>query len=319
MSKVWGVFTSSVKRWSPAGNRLLLMGVALSLAACNQAPKPSLQTYASPGEAGEGLLSAAKTGDLNAVQAIFGKDSKDVLFSGDIVQDKATVGSFVTGYEQMHRWRSMADGTQTLLIGAQNFAFPLPLKKNDQGQWFFDTVAGKEEIVRRRIGRNELAVIDICQALGDAQTDYHSRRLADGSTNQYAVKFISDAGKQNGLYWESAQDQPRSPLGPMLVYATSEGYSVKPNAHVPFHGYYFRMLQGQGANAPGGARDYVVDGRNVGGFAFVAYPAEYGNSGIMTFTVDQDGVILQKNLGQTTVATASAMSSFNPDSSWKTL
>ena len=174
------------------------------------------------------------------------------------MQDKATVGAFVTGYEQMHRWRKMPDGSQVLLIGAQNFPFPIPLKKNDRGQWFFDTAAGREEILRRRIGRNELAVIDVCGALADAQADYYSRRHADGSTKQFALKFISDPGKQNGLYWESPDGQPKSPLGPLLAYATNEGYSAKPASHQPFHGYYFRMLTRQGSHAPGGAKDYVV-------------------------------------------------------------
>ena len=170
--------------------------------------------------------------------------------------------------------------------------------------------------MRRRIGRNELAVIDVCGALADAQADYYSRRHDDGSTKQFALKFISDPGKQNGLYWESPDGQPKSPLGPLLAYATAEGYSAKPDAHQPFHGYYFRMLTRQGSNAPGGAKDYVVDGKMVGGFAFVAYPAEYGNSGVMTFIMNQDGVLLQKDLGKTTTETASAMTEFNPDASW---
>ena len=216
----------------------------------------------------------------------------------------------------MHRWRKMPDGSQILLIGADNFPFPIPLKKNDSGQWVFDTAAGKEEILRRRIGRNELSVIDVCGALADAQADYYSRRHDDGSTKQFALKFISDPGKQNGLYWESPDGQPKSPLGPLLAYATSEGYTVKPNAHQPFHGYYFHMLTSQGSNAPSGAKNYVVDGKMVGGFAFVAYPAEYGNSGMMTFIMNQDGLFLQKDLGKNTAETASAMTEFNPDASW---
>jgi hypothetical protein len=295
---------------------LMLLVLIICLAGCRNADKPSITAFSSPDEAGKGLLNAAKAGDPNAVLTIFGPDSKDIISSGDTVQDKAAVGAFVTGYEQMHRWRKMPDGSQVLLIGAQNFPFPIPLKKNDSGQWVFDVAAGKEEILRRRIGRNELAVIDVCGALADAQADYYSRPQADGSTKQFALKFISDPGKQNGLYWESQEGQPKSPLGPLLVYATSEGYSVKPDAHQPFHGYYFRMLSKQGSNAPGGAKDYVVNGKMAGGFAFVAYPAEYGNSGVMTFIMNQDGVLLQKDLGKTTAETASAMAEFNPDSSW---
>jgi Protein of unknown function (DUF2950) len=300
----------SIKTW------LMLLALIVCFAGCKKAETSSSTTFASPDDAGNRLLSAAKTGDLNRVQAVFGTDSKDLISSGDEVQDKATVGLFVAGYEQMHRWRKMPDGSEVLLIGAVNFAFPIPLKKNDAGQWFFDIAAGKDEILRRRIGRNELEVIDVCGTLADAQADYYSRRNADGSTKQYALKFISDPGKQNGLYWESAEGQPKSPLGPLLAYATNEGYSVKPSSHQPFHGYYYRMLTKQGSNAPSGAKDYVVDGKMVGGFAFVAYPAEYGNSGVMTFIMNQDGLFLQKDLGKNTAETASAMTEFNPDASW---
>ena len=293
---------------------LMLLALIVVLSGCKKAEEPSQTTFASPDDAGNGLLSAVKTGDINAVLPIFGADSKDVISSGDPVQDKAVVGAFVAGYGQMHRWRMMPDGSEILLIGADNFPFPIPLKKNAAGQWFFDTAAGKDEILRRRIGRNELAAIDTFDALGDAQADYYSR--VQGGTKQYAVKFISDPGTQDGLYWESPAGQPKSPLGPLLAFATAEGYSAKPAAHQPFHGYYYRMLTKQGSNAPGGARDYMVNGKMVGGFAFVAYPAEYRNSGVMTFMMSQDGVLVQKDLGKDTEATASAITEFNPDSSW---
>jgi hypothetical protein len=296
---------------------LMLLACTIFLAACNQAEKPAFKTFASPDDAANGLVEAAKSGDQNALLAIFGTDSKEVISSGDAVQDKATAGAFVTGYEQMHRWRKMPDGSQILLIGAENFPFPIPLKTNDHSQWFFDTAAGRDEILRRRIGRNELSVIDVCQAIVDAQAEYFSQPHDGESKKQFALKFISDTGKQNGLYWESPQGQPKSPLGPMLAYATAEGYSAKPNSHVPFHGYYFRMLTRQGSQAPGGAKDYVINGKMVGGFAFVAYPAEYGNSGVMTFIINQDGVLLQKDLGKTTTDAASAINEFNPDASWK--
>jgi len=296
---------------------LLAMAILLSLAACSKHEKPLYRVFASPEEAGNVLLEAAKAGDQNAVLAIFGPGSKEIIFSGDAVQDKNVVDAFVASYGVMHRWRRMADGAQTLLVGADNFAFPIPLKKNGAGQWYFDLAAGKDEILARRIGRDELAVIDICGALADAQAEYFSQRHADGSTKQYAPKFTSDTGKQNGLYWESPEGQPKSPLGPTVALATTEGYSVKPDSHLPFHGYYFRMLNRQGSNAPGGAKNYVVDGKMTGGFAFVAYPAEYGNSGVMTFIINQDGVLLQKDLGKTTTEIAKAMSEFNPDTNWR--
>ena len=189
-------------------------------------------------------------------------------------------------------------------------------KKDASGQRFFDTAAGKDEILSRRIGRNELAVIDICGAPADAQVEYSSRGHDGGSAKQFAVKFISDPGKQNGLYWESPEGQPRSPLWPMAAFAADEGYTVKADSHAAFHGYHFRILKKQGTNAPSGAKDYVVDGKMVGGFAFVAYPAEYGNSGVMTFIINQDGVLLQKDLGKTTSETATAMTEFDPDNTW---
>jgi hypothetical protein len=296
--------------------RWLLLLFVIFLAACHKSENTSSRTFLSPNDAGNQLLKAAKSGDQNAVLAIFGAGSKDVIFSGDTVQDKSAVEAFVAAYSQMHRWREMPDMSQILLIGADNFAFPIPLKKNDDGRWFFDTAAGKDEILRRRIGRNELAVIEICDALADAQAQYFSQYHDGGSTKQYALKFISDVGKQNGLYWESSAGQPQSPLGPLVAFATTEGYRAKPDSHVPFHGYYFHMLSGQGSHASDGAKDYVVDGKMVGGFGFIAYPAEYGNSGVMTFSINQDGVLFQKDLGKTTAETASTMSQFDPDAGW---
>jgi hypothetical protein len=297
-------------------NWLVLLALMVSFAACKQQEKPLFKTFSSSDDAGNQLIDAAKSGDQNAVLAIFGANSKDVLLSGDPVQDKATLNAFVNGYGVMHRWRKMPDGTQILLVGADNFPFPIPLKQSAGGLWFFDTAAGKDEILRRRIGRNELAVIEVCGALADAQAEYFSQVHADGSSKQYALKFISDPGKQNGLYWASQQGQPASPLGPLAAFATQEGYTTKPNSHQPFHGYYFHMMNRQGSQAPGGAKDYVVGNKMVGGFAFVAYPAEYRNSGVMTFMINQDGVLLQKDLGKNTADIASAMSEFNPDASW---
>jgi hypothetical protein len=297
---------------------LPLLPLIIVLAACNKSNKPSFRVFASPEDASTALLEAAKSGDQNAALAIFGPESKEIIFSGDAVQDKAAIDKFNEAYGVMHRWRKMPDGTQVLLIGADNFPFPIPLKKSDGGQWFFDTAAGKEEILTRRIGRNELAVIEVCWAMADAQAEYFSQPHDGGNTRQFALKFISDTGKQDGLYWESPEGQPKSPLGPLVAFATTEGYSAKADAHThtPFHGYYFHMLTRQGVHAPGGAKDYLVNGKMVGGFAFVAYPAEYGNSGIMTFIINKDGVLLQKDLGTTTTQTATAMSEFDPDTSW---
>jgi Protein of unknown function (DUF2950) len=296
--------------------RLLLLALIISFAACSKPEKPSARVFTSPDDASNALVTAVKSGDQNGVLAIFGPDSKEIIFSGDPVQDKNIGNAFVAGYDVMHRWRRMPDGGQILLVGADNFPFPIPLRKNDGGQWFFDTAAGKDEILNRRIGRNELAIIEVCGAVADAEAEYFSQLHDGATTKQYALKFISDPGKQNGLYWKSPEGQPESPLGPLAAFATSEGYSAKADAHTAFHGYYFHMLKGQGNNAPGGAKDYVVDGKMLGGFAFVAYPAEYGNSGVMTFIINQDGVLLQKDLGKTTTEIATAMTEFNPDASW---
>ncbi len=295
----------------------LLLALIISLAACRKPDQFSVRVFASPDDASNALLAAVKAGDRNALLAIFGQDSRNIIFSGDAVQDKNVGNAFAAEYGAMHRWRKLADGGQTLLVGADNFPFPIPLKKNGDGQWFFDTAAGKDEILSRRIGRNELAIIDVCRAVADAQAEYFSQPHDGEATNQYAMKFISDPGKQNGLYWKSPEGQPESPLGPLAAFASSEGYSAKPDAHTPFHGYYFHMLKGQSDKAQGGAKDYVVNGKMTGGFAFVAYPAEYGNSGVMTFIINQDGVLLQKDLGKTTTETATAMSLFDPAPGWK--
>jgi hypothetical protein len=271
-------------------------------------------TFASPEEAGKALVEAAKSGDENAVLAVFGPSSKEIIYSGDATQDKKTAAAFVSAYQVMSRWRKIDDNNEMLIIGADNFTFPIPLKKDASGRWYFDTAAGKDEILARRIGRNEIAAIEVSQALGDAQHEYFSQSHDNMRRKQYALKFISDKGTHDGLYWDSAEGQPRSPLGPLVAFATGEGY--KAQSHQPFHGYYFRMMNRQGKNARGGAKDYVSGGKMVRGFAFVAYPAAYGNSGIMTFIINQNGVVYQKDLGKDTDRIGSKMRVFNPDKSW---
>jgi hypothetical protein len=295
---------------------ILVLGLIVLFIGCKAADKLPYKVFATPDDAANALVQAAKSGDENEVLAIFGPESKNFIYSGDAVQDKAAADAYVQGYGRMHRWRKMPDGSQVLLIGADNFPLPIPLRKTAAGQWYFDAGAGEEEILRRRVGRNELAVMDVCLALVDAQYEYNSKPRDDSKTKQFAQKFISDTGKQNGLYWESSNGQPPSPLGPLAAFATADGYTVKQDAHVPFHGYFFRILTKQTSNTPGGAKDYMVDGKMVGGFAFVAYPSDYGRSGIMTFIINQDGVLLQKDLGKTTRETATAMSAFDPDQSW---
>lgn len=294
--------------------QLLLLALLIPIASCHKSEQSSIKAFATPDDAAAAVIAAVKAGDQDTLLAIFGPDSKDLISSGDPVQDKNAGAAFVDRYGVMHRWRKIQDGSQVLVVGADNFPFPIPLKKNNDGQWYFDTAAGKDEILNRRVGRNELATIAACSTLVEAQAEYLSQK--HGGVKQYAQKFISDSGQQNGLYWPDAQGQPKSPLGPLAANATAEGYKADPNHHQPFHGYYFVMLDKQGPNAPGGAKDYLVNGKMTGGFAVVAYPAKYGDSGIMTFVVDKDGVILQKDLGPTTQEIASAMTAFDPDKTW---
>jgi len=294
--------------------QLLLLALVILIASCHKSEQSSIKAFATPDDAANAVITAIKAGDHDTLLAIFGPDSQDLISSGDPVQDKNAGAAFVDRYGVMHRWRKIQDGSQVLVVGADNFPFPIPLKKNNDGQWYFDTAAGKDEILNRRVGRNELATIAACSTLVEAQAEYLSQK--HGGVKQYAQKFISDSGQQNGLYWPEVQGQPKSPLGPLAANAATEGYKADPNHHQPFHGYYFVMLDKQGPNAPGGAKDYLVNGKMTGGFAVVAYPAKYGDSGIMTFVVDKDGVILQKDLGATTQEIASAMTAFDPDKTW---
>jgi len=290
----------------------------LPITACSKKESAAVEagpeTFASPQDAGKALVDAAKAQDQNQIIRIFGPEAKEILASGDPTENKEALSKFARSYSVMNRWRVLADGGQLLIVGADNNVFPIPLMKNAAGQWYFDTAAGKEEILSRRIGRNELNAISVCGAIVDAQARYFAQN--HGGSKQFAQKFISDPGQQNGLYWPEVQGQPRSPLGPMVAYATSEGYKVQPNRHQPYHGYYYVLLTKQGPGARGGAKDYIVNGNMTGGFAVLAYPAHYGDSGIMTFIVNQDGVLLQKDLGRTTDQVASAVTEFNPDKSW---
>lgn len=292
---------------------------ASSLVSCGKAESPKIEqkTFASPAEAGDAFLAAAKAGDQAGLLAIFGPDSNGVLFSGDAVKDKNSLQEFVAAYNQMHRWREIKVGGELLYVGADNFPFPIPLGKNPSGQWVFDTAAGKDEILARRIGKDELTAITACGAVATAQQTYFSQSHDGDKAKQYAQTFISDDGKQNGLYWPVAAGQPPSPLEDIRDFAKAAGYSNAGAKPQPFEGYYFRFLTKQGATAKGGAKDYLVNGHLTGGFALLAYPADYRNSGIMTFVVGTDGVVYQKDLGEKTADIASAITEYNPGDGWK--
>jgi hypothetical protein len=307
-------------------SRLRAMAVAftvfLPLVACNNnTSKPPAsseagpRTFATPEDAGSALVAAAKSDDRNVLLAIFGPGSKDLIFSGDDAQDKLTAERFTTAYQTMDRWRKQTDGSEVLIVGADNHAFPIPLKQNSEGQWYFDTAAGKDEILSRRIGDNELAAIDVMAAMADAQAQYLAQR--HGGVKQYAQKFISDEGKQDGLYWKSAEGEPKSPLGPLVGFASTEGFAPpQAGKQQPFHGYFYRMLTKQGSDAKGGTKDYIVNGKMTGGFAFIAYPEKYGDTGIATFIINQDGILYDKDLGNSTTETATSATGFNPGKTW---
>lgn len=278
--------------------------------------KTEQKTFASPTDAGAAFLDAAKSGDQGALLAIFGPDASGVLFSGDAVKDKDALQNFVAAYNQMHRWREIKVGGQMLYTGADNFPFPIPLGKNPSGQWVFDTAAGKDEILARRIGKDELTAIAACGVIGDAQQIYFSQ-IRDGDTvKQYTQKFVSDEGKQNGLYWPVAGGQPPSPLEDARDFAKALGYTNAGDKPQPFAGYYFRFLSKQGDKANGGAKDYLVNGKLTGGFAILAYPVDYRNSGIMTFILGKDGIVYQKDLGEKTTDVAAALTEYNPGDGW---
>ena len=296
-----------------------LFALAGALTACQQpeAPKPVQKTFASPDDAGAAFYQAAKAVDIPTLLLIFGPDSQNVLLSGDAVKDKNTLMGFVGSYDAMHRWRDIKAGGKFLYVGADNYAFPIPLGQNPSGQWYFDTAAGKDEILARRIGKDELTAIAACVAISNAQNEYFSKIRNGDTIKQYAQKFISDDGKQNGLYWPAAAGQPPSPFEAVRDFAKTAGYTNAGDKPQPFDGYLYRFLTKQGAGAKGGAKDYLVNGKLTGGFAAVAYPSEYRNSGIMTFIIAKDGIVYQKDLGEKTSALAESMTDYDPSDGWK--
>jgi len=297
---------------------LAFLGVSVLMARCASGQQQSAKTFASPGAAALALYDAAKTDDNAGLVAILGPGANDITHTGDEVADRNMRESFVNHYEQMHRVVVEPDGTATLYIGADNWPLPIPIVGDGHGGWRFDTESGKKEVLRRRVGKNENDVIETMHALVDAQLDYASRISGTSESKQYAMKFLSDEGQHNGLYWKAAAGEPQSPIGPLLVSAAKEGY-IKQNQPSPFHGYYYRILTKQGSKVKGGRRNYMVNGKLTRGFAFVAYPAQYSNSGVMTFMVNQSGVVYQKDLGEKTSEIAAAMEDYDPGKTWTTV
>jgi len=292
-----------------------IVALATLLFACFAADSAAQQrgqkTFSSPEEASKAVVAALQDNDEKAVLEILGPDATQIVSSGDPTEDAESHANFVRKYEEMHRFLKEPDGSVTLYIGAENWPTPIPLVMKGN-LWFFDTEPGKREILFRRIGRNEYSTIRICQELVAAQKEFYAMQH-----NEYSKQIYSDDGQHNGLYWEMSDGEPQSPIGPLVASAVAEGYiKGKGTPPTPYRGYFFHILTRQGKDAPGGAKSYIVKGKMTGGFAFVAYPAEYRSSGVMTFIVNQDGTVYQKDLGKKTEALGKSMHEYNPDSSW---
>jgi Protein of unknown function (DUF2950) len=296
----------------------LVVSSSLQATLLAQSTQPSAQnpssaaqqkTFAYPGQAIHILFAAAKAGDEAKLMELFGPDSKILISSGDPEEDRTDRQTFVEKYQQAHRLVKEPDHKLDLYIGAANWPFPIPLIE-EHGVWRFDTEVGKETILLRRIGKNELSAIETCHELVAAEEEHYAG-AHPGEAGQFAMRFVADNGEHNGLFHPVDHGQPE--IGPLLARAGTAGKGDQ----TPFRGYYFRILTKQGSHAPGGAKDYIVDGKMTGGFAFVAYPAEYRSTGVMTLMVNQDGTVYEKNLGEKTAEIAPAISTFDPDSSWK--
>jgi hypothetical protein len=300
-------------------HRYALVIISLCVAAgCRSTPveQPKSRTFNTPDEAVKALEAAVKADKVDDLLAIFGAEAREVVDTSDPQVAKRNRQVFAVAMRE--GWRLVDDGqAKTLIVGNESWPFPIPIV-NDGGKWRFDTAAGKEEVIARRIGRNELAVIQICRTYVAAQKLYAEHGHDGQPAKVYARAIQSDKGRQNGLYWATVKGQHRSPLGDLVAQASEEGIALdKRTQPAPFHGYYFKILTAQGTSAPGGARDYIVDNRMTGGFALVAWPAQYDATGVMTFIVNQDGIIHQKDLGPDTDAQVKAMTAYNPDSSWE--
>ena len=273
------------------------------------------QSFKTADAAVDALVSAARSNDRKALMEILGRGSSDIVSSGDPVADTASYQRFVSAYDAKHQLSMEGDNKAIMIIGQEDYPFPIPIVRED-GTWRFDTGAGREEIIYRRIGANELDTIQTSLAYVDAQNDYAEKDRTGAGKGVYAQHMVSSPGKKDGLYWPDVQGEDQSPLGELAAEAAKQGYRVGAG-RIPYHGYYYKILTKQGAAAPGGELDYVVNGKMIGGFALVAYPAQYRNSGVMTFIVNHNGQVYQKDLGPHTTAIAEKMTSFNPDKTWE--
>ena len=300
----------------PGSLRRVAWLCAVTIAATGLPTSYSLgqQAYPSPEDAAAGLAASVKTGTRSALLKVLGKDGGDIIESGDDVADAEARQRFLSAYETKHSIKAEGNKKATLILGTDDFPFPIPLVNYNTG-WEFDPAAGRREILYRRIGRNELDAIQTCLAFVDAQNEYAEKDRTGNGVGVYAQRIVSTPGKKDGLFWRDDGDP--SPLGELAAKASAEGYKTGGDQSAPYHGYYFRILTGQGSDAPGGALNYVVKGKMIGGFGLIAYPAEYGNSGVMTFVVNHAGTVYQKDLGKRTQAIAKRIYLFDPDQTWK--
>ncbi len=280
------------------------------------AQQPRQKTFSACEEASAALFDAVLQDDQTALLEILGPAAIEIISCGDDAEDRSSRHQFVEKYKEMHRLVRESDGTTTLYVGAENWPTPIPLAQKGN-RWYFDTVASRKEILFRRIGQNELETVAVCRELVVAQNEYHSEPRDGDPVRQYAPRFRSDDGKHNGLYWKISDGESESPVGPLLTLASGEDYAKETTQPRPFNGYYYRILTSQGRHAPGGEKKYLVQGKMTGGFAFVAYPAQYRSSGVMTFIVNQDGIVYQKDLGPRTTVRVKTMTQYAPDATWK--
>lgn len=313
---IWKLLDRGGAGWLKTAVCIAVGVIALSAASSGSfAASLTQKRFSSPEDAVKAMVTAVREHDEASLEAILGPGSRKLISSGDDVADKADREKFLSFYDQQNALVQESATTMVLQIGSDNWPLPIPLVKKGAA-WVFDIDKGKREILKRRIGRNELRVMDVLNAYVDAQHEYASRDCLGTGRVEFAQRLGSSEGKRDGLYWPAQESEEQSPLGPFVAQAAQEGYTAE-RILSPFHGYYFKILTGQGKDAPGGAYDYLVNGRMILGFALVAYPAEYGNSGVMTFMVNQEGTVYEKNLGKKTRRIAEAMKVFDPDRGWR--
>jgi len=300
----------------------VVLAMAFTMISCGGSSKPgnteppAKATYATPAEAGLALRAAIGAKDPIGMTRLLGAKSDALLMTGDAVEDKAAMDSFSAKFDQMNRWVTMTNGSQVLYIGADNYAFPVPLVRDSSSRWQFDSAAGQQEITAREIGRNELLAIDAVQVFADAEETYFQKAHDGNPAHQYTQIIVSDPGKQDGLYWDASKTQEPSPLGKLSDFARSPLSPLGPGEPQVLDGYSLRILGGQGDKAKGGAKSYMVNGKMTGGYAVLASPVTYRKTGVMTFIVSKDGVVYQQDLGEKTSDLAAAIKDYNPTDGW---